>query len=76
MGIKRIIDDIRTEYKKSKITTVFMGLVVLLAILTYLKPGSTNSILIYIGLSAINFIILGLIIVGIWWFWFRKVIKR
>ena len=70
--IKRIINEIKSEWKRNKIVTGFMGLILVLAILTYLKPASTSGILNYIGLSIINFIILAIIVVGIWWFYMRK----
>ncbi len=70
--IKKIINEIKNEWKKNKVITTFMGAVLALAILTYLKPSSTSGILSYIGLSIINFIILAVIIVGIWWFYVRK----
>ena len=71
--IKKIMDEIKIEYRKHKIQTGFMGTVLLLALLTYLKPGSTDSLLEYIGITAINFIVLSAIIVGIWWFLRRKI---
>ncbi len=70
--IKKIINEMKNEWKRNKIVTGFMGLVLGLAILTYLKPASTSGILNYIGLSIINFIILAIIVVGIWWFYLRK----
>jgi len=70
--IKKIINDIKTEYRRNKIVTGFMGLILALAILTYLKPASTSGILNYIGLSIINFIILTVFLIGIWWFLLRK----
>ena len=73
--IKKIINDIKNEWKKNKVITGFMGVVLLLAILTYLKPSSTSGILSYIGLSIVNFIILAGIIVGIWWFYLRRKLK-
>lgn len=71
----KIINNIKNEWKKNKVITGFMGVVLLLAILTYLKPSSTSGILNYIGLSIVNFIILALIIIGIWWFYLRRKIK-
>ena len=70
--IKKIINEIKYEWKRNKIVTGFMGIIILLALLTYLKPSSTSGILNYVGLSIINFIILALIIVGVWWFYIRK----
>ncbi len=71
--MKKIINEIKSEWKKNKLVTGFMAVVILLAILTYLKPSSTSGILNYIGLSIINFIILAAIIVGIWWFYVRRI---
>ena len=68
----KIINEIKIEYRKHKIQTGFMGTVLLLALLTYLKPGSTESILGYIGITAINFIVISAIIIGIWWFFLRR----
>ena len=70
--IKKIINEIKIEYRKHKIQTGFMGTVLLLALLTYLKPGSTDSLLGYIGITAINFIVISAIIIGIWWFFLRR----
>ena len=70
--IKKILSEIKSEWKRNKIITGFMGIVIILAILTYLKPASTSGILNYIGLSIINFIILAVIIVAFWWFYLRK----
>jgi len=70
--IQKIINEIKIEYRKHKIQTGFMGTILLLALLTYLKPGSTDSLLGYIGITAINFIILSAIIVGIWFYLRRK----
>ena len=70
--IRKVISEIKSEWKRNKIVTGFMAAVVVLAMLTYLKPSSTSGILNYIGLSIINFIILAAIIVGIWWFYLRK----
>ena len=69
--MKKIINEIKSEYRKNKIQTGFMGIVVLLAFLTYIRPGSTQSILQYLSISAINFVLLSLVIVGIW-FWRKK----
>ena len=71
--IKRIINEMKNEWKKNKIVTGFMGAVLVLAILTYLKPSSTSGILNYISISIANFIILAVIIVGAWWFYMRKI---
>ena len=70
--IRKIINEIKSEWNKNKIVTGYMGLVLGLAILTYLKPASTSGILSYIGISIVNFMVLALIIVGIWWFYMRK----
>ena len=70
--INKIIQEIKNEYTKSKITVLFMGTVVLLALLTYIKPGSTDSVLGYIGITAINFIVISAIIFMAWLFWWRK----
>ena len=67
-----IIQKIKNEYRKNKIVTLFMGTVILLSLLSYLKPGSTDSILQYVGISAINMIILSIFLVIIWYFWWRK----
>ena len=70
--IKRIINEIKIEWHKNKIVTGFMGVVLALAILTYLKPTATSGILNYISISIANFLILSFIIVGVWWFYMRK----
>jgi len=70
--IKRIIEDIRIEYRKKKVITSFMFIMLAVAILTYIKPQSTSSIWMYLSLSAINFSILGLLVFLIYWFWWRK----
>lgn len=73
--IKKIIQQIKIEWKKHPVTTGFMGVILGISILSYLKPASTSGILNYVGLSIVNFIILALIIVGVWWFYLRKKIK-
>ena len=70
--IQKIINELKIEYGRHKVTTVFMGAVVLLAILNYLKPSATSGILNYIGISIINFSLLSAVIVGIWYFWWRR----
>lgn len=73
--IKKIIQEIKTEWKKHPVTTGFMGIILGVSILSYLKPSSTSGILNYVGLSLVNFIIFALIIIGVWWFYLRKKIK-
>ncbi|KKM80865.1 hypothetical protein LCGC14_1335600 [marine sediment metagenome] len=73
--IKKIIQELKIEWKKNKVTTGFMGVILGISILSYLKPASTSGILNYIGLSIVNFVILSLIIIGIWWLYLRKKIK-
>ena len=70
--MKKIINEIKNEWKRNKVVTSFMGVILLLTILTYLKPSTTSGILNYIGLSIVNFIILALAIIIIWWFYARK----
>lgn len=70
--IKKIINEIKVEYRKNKLTTIFMGAVVVLAILNYLKPSSTSGILSYISISIVNFTILAIFLLAGWWFWWRK----
>ncbi len=70
--IKKITNEIKSEWKRNKIVTGFMGIILLLAILTYLKPSATSGILNYIGMSIINFTVLAVIIVVGWWFYVRK----
>ena len=73
--IKKMINEIKFEWKKNKVVTGFMGIILFLTILTYLKHSATSGILNYIGLSIINFIILALIIVVVWLFYARRKIK-
>ncbi len=70
--LKKIFNEIKSEWKKNKLVTGFMGIIILLALLTYLKPASTSGILNYIGLSIVNFCLLSLILVIGWWFYMRK----
>lgn len=70
--IQKTINEIKNEYRKHKVTTVFMGAVVVLAILNYIKPSSTSGILSYIGISIINFTILVILLLLVWWFYWRK----
>ncbi len=70
--MKKIINEIKNEWKRNKDVTSFMDVILLLTILTYLKPSTTSGILNYIGLSIVNFIILALAIIIIWWFYARK----
>ena len=73
--IKKIINEIKNEWKKNKVITGFMGVVVLLAILSYLKPSYTQTIWGYLGITAINLTILGALIFISWWFYLRRKIK-
>ena len=73
--IKKITQEIKIEWRKNKVVTGFMGIIIGISILSYLKPASTSGILNYIGLSIINFIILSLLIFLLWWFYLRKKIK-
>jgi len=68
----KFVEEIKQEWRKSKIQTGFMGTVILLAVLTFLKPGSTDSIFEFIGVSAVNFSILAVVLILIWWFALRK----
>ena len=73
--IKKIIQEIKIEWKKHPVTTGFMGVILGISVLSYLKPASTSGILNYIGLSIINFVALSIIIFLVWWFYLRKKIK-
>jgi len=67
-----LIEDIKKEYEKDKVRTLFMGTIVLLTLLTYFKPDSTSGFLASLGISAMNFILLSIFILVIWWFGLRK----
>ena len=68
----KIAKNIKIEYKNNPTQITFMGAVLGLALLTYLKPTSTTNILSFLGLTALNFFILtGIIFVG-WYFFVRK----
>jgi len=68
----KIINEIKAEYRKSKIRTIFMGAIILMAILNFIKPSSTRGILSYIGISIANFTLLSIIVLLIYWFYWRK----
>ncbi len=68
----KIINEIKNEWNKNKVRTGFMGLVVLIAILNFIKPDSTRGILSYIGISIANFSLIAIIILLIWYFYWRK----
>ena len=68
----KIIDEIKKEYNQNKVVTGFMGIVIGISLLTYLKPGSTDSILGYIGFTAMNFLFLSFILAVLWYFFWRK----
>jgi hypothetical protein len=70
--MNKVIQEIKNEYRKRKLVTVFYVTMLPLAILSYLKPSSTASIWKYLGLTAINFSILVFAIFLIWWFYMRK----
>ncbi len=70
--IKKIINEIKNEWKKNKVVTGFMGAILALALLTYLKPSSTSGILNYIGITAINFLFLAIVLAIIWVIFIRK----
>jgi hypothetical protein len=67
-----LINDIKQEWRKNKTTTLFMGAVVVLSLLTYVQPTVTSSIWNYLGITAVNFVIIGTILAFAWWFWLRK----
>ncbi len=67
-----LIEEIKREYEKNKIRTMFMGAVVAIAILNFLKPSSTSGILNYLGLTIINFSLISIIILLIYWFYWRR----
>jgi len=61
----KLMNDIKERWKKDKVQTGFMGAVVILALLTYLKPESTESVWAYFGMTALNFVFISMIIVVI-----------
>jgi len=70
--INRIVNEIKSEYQKKPVQTGFMMAVALFGFLTFIKPSTTSGFLTAIGISAINFIFLALIILGVWYFFWRK----
>lgn len=68
----KIINEIKSEYSRNKIRTIFMGAIILMAILNFIKPSSTRGILSYVGISIANFTLLAGIILLIWFFYWRK----
>ncbi|GAG80100.1 unnamed protein product [marine sediment metagenome] len=68
----KIINEIKDEWNKNKVRTGFMGAVVFIAILNFIKPDSTSGLLKYLGLSIINFSLIAIIILLIWYFYWRK----
>ncbi len=68
----KLINEIKSEWKKNRIRTGFMGAVVFIAILNFIKPSSTSGILRYLGLTIINFSLIAIIVLLIWWFYVRK----
>lgn len=64
--MSQIMNAINKSWKRNKVETGFMGAVLLLAVLTYLKPTSTENIWSALGITALNFAVLGIIGVIIW----------
>lgn len=67
-----LVNSIRKEYRKNTVGTLFMGLVLGFSLLSFLKPGSTDGILEYLGLSLINFFWLAFAGFLIWYVFIRK----
>ena len=70
--IKKLINEIKNEYKRNKILTLFIGATMFMTLLTYLKPSSTSSILNYIGFTALNLLSLTIIVFMVWFVFIRK----
>ena len=70
--MKKIIDDVKIEYRKHKIRTSFYFLALTIALLSYFKPTSTISIWRYLGITAIQLAIFSGLIFVVWWFYWRK----
>jgi len=69
--IKKTINEIKVEWRKNPISTGFMGIVILFAFLSYIKPTSTSGILGYIGVS-INLLTFVAVLVLFYFFYWRK----
>ena len=70
--LNKIKNEIRMEYKKNKVVTMFMVSILILSVLTYLKPSSTSGILNYLGITTVNFIFLTVVILIFWEIFIRK----
>lgn len=68
----QILQQVKEEYRRSPVVTIFMAIVVTMAILDFIKPASTSSILTYLGITSINLITISAILVVIWWVYWRK----
>jgi len=63
----KITQEIKGRWRTDPFQTGFMLAVLALALLTYLKPTSTQSIWGYLGLTALNFIIVALVLSVGWY---------
>ena len=63
---------IKKSWKKNKVETSFMGAVILFTVLSYFRPDYTGSLLANLGLTLLNFTLLALVGVGVWYFFLRK----
>jgi hypothetical protein len=70
--MNKIFKTIIEQYKKDKVSTIFMGLVLLFALLTFIKPSSASGLSNYIGLTAINLLVILIIGLIIWLIFFRR----
>ncbi len=70
----QIIQELKNKWREDKISTTFMGAVILLAILSFLKPNAKltfSGLASYIGISMVNLLIIVIILVALW-FLIRK----
>lgn len=66
-----LIQAINDRYRQDKITTLFMGAILIFAILSFIKPNSPltfSGLATYIGISLINLLIILLLMGGILYF--------
>lgn len=70
--MNKIVRMIQEQYAKDKVGTIFGGLILLFALLNFLKPSTTDGILTYIGISAINLVVLAVGFLFLWVVFIRK----
>lgn len=72
MTMNKLFNLIKKQYRKEPTATIFSALIITFGVLNFVKPSSTEGFLEYVGMSAINLIILSVAIFALWFIFIRK----